>query len=110
MEAANQPSAADLAMHDPGDRLRSPAAGRRIYLANCASCHGPEGDGRGPVDTLPAAGALSESIADLSEAEVSYRIASGLAGTPMPAFAAILTEQERWDLVSYLRDRWDSNR
>jgi len=37
---------------------------------------------------------------------VSYRIAHGLAGTPMPAFAASLTAQERDDLVSYLRQRW----
>ena len=46
--------------------------------------------------------------AGMSDAEVSYRIANGLAGTPMPAFAASLTEQERRDLVSYLHQRWGS--
>lgn len=107
VEAANRPSPTDLAAHDPGDRRLSSQSGERIYLANCASCHGPNGDGDGPVDSLPA-GDLPQAIATMSEAEVSYRIANGLAGTPMPAFAAILTEQERWDLVSYLRDRWGS--
>ena len=110
VEAANRPSAADLAAHDPGDLDLSPADGERIYLANCASCHGPNGDGAAPVDTLPVAGDLRQAIATMSDAEVSYRIANGLAGTPMPAFAAVLTEQERWDLVSYLRDRWGSDR
>ena len=42
----------------------------------------------------------------MSQPEMSYRTAYGLAGTPMPAFAASLTEQERRDLVSYLRERW----
>ena len=110
VEAANRPTATDLAAHDPGDRQRSPVGGERIYLANCASCHGANGDGDGLADTLPAAGELSQALASMSDAEVSYRIANGLAGTPMPAFAAILTEQERWDLVSYLRDRWGPDR
>jgi mono/diheme cytochrome c family protein len=81
--------------------------GERIYLANCASCHGINGDGDGPVDIVPA-GPLSDALRAMSDAEVSYRIANGLAGTAMPAFAASLTAQERRDLVTYLRERWDA--
>ena len=108
IEAANRPEASDLAAYQGGDDPGSAEAGRLIYLANCASCHGADGAGDGPSATLPRPRALQESIAGMSDAEVSYRIANGLAGTPMPAFAASLTEQERRDLVSYLHQRWGS--
>jgi len=107
VEAANRPTTAELAAHE-GGAAGSAEAGERIYLANCASCHGTDGAGDGPTQTLPAARPLSESLASLTDAEVSYRIANGLAGTAMPAFSSSLTNRERRDLVSYLRDRWDS--
>jgi copper transport protein len=107
VEAANRPSASELTAYE--DREPGSAdAGRLIYLANCASCHGTDGAGEGPTRTLPRAEPLSESLAAMSDAEVSYRVVNGLAGTPMPAFAASLTEQERRDLVSYLHQRWGS--
>ena len=108
IEAANRPEPSGLAAYQGGDEPGSAEAGRLIYLANCASCHGTDGSGDSPSATVPRARALQESIAGMSDAEVSYRIANGLAGTPMPAFAASLTEQERRDLVSYLHQRWGS--
>ena len=104
IESANRPSASELAAHqvDGG----SAEAGERIYLANCASCHGIDGAGDGPVQLWPGPEPLEDTVPSMSDAEVSYRIAHGLAGTPMPAFAASLTAQERGDLVSYLRQRW----
>ena len=107
VEAANRPTAAELAAHADAGR-GSAEAGEPIYLANCASCHGTDGAGDGPTRTLPQAKPLSKALAAMSDAEVSYRIANGLASTPMPAFAAVLTEQERRDLVTYLRHRWGS--
>ncbi len=80
--------------------------GERLYLANCASCHGRRGDGDGPVRTLPAAGPLADAVGRMSPAEVEYRIANGMAGTSMPAFVDVLSESERWDLVAYLRQRF----
>ncbi|HYI67519.1 MAG TPA: copper resistance protein CopC [Candidatus Limnocylindrales bacterium] len=107
VEAANRPTTAELAVHTDAGK-GSADAGEPIYLANCASCHGADGSGDGPTQTLPEADPLAESLPALSDAEVSYRIANGLAGTPMPPFAASLTEQELRDLVSYLRQRWGS--
>ncbi len=103
VEAANRPAASDLTAYQGGDP-GSAEDGKLIYLANCASCHGTDGAGDGPTATVPRPRPLEESLARMSDAEVSYRIANGLAGTPMPAFAAGLTEQERRDLVSYLRN------
>jgi mono/diheme cytochrome c family protein len=107
VDAANRPSASELTAHsdaDPG----SADVGRLIYLANCASCHGTDGAGDGPSASELRPQQLQDSVATMSDAELSYRIANGLAGTPMPPFAASLTEGERRDLVSYVRQRWGS--
>lgn len=105
--AANAPSDADLA-RQPAVGSPDLDRGRAVYLANCASCHGRQGDGDGAVRTLPAAGGLGEAVRDASDAELSYRISYGVAGTPMPPFAGLLTSEERADLIGYLRDRWGS--
>ncbi len=107
VEAANRPTAAEL--DEIGNATGGDAgAGQEIYLANCASCHGSDGAGEGPIRVLPIPAPLGETLPAMTDAEVSYRIANGLAGTPMPAFAASLTDQERRDLVAYLRERWGS--
>ncbi len=78
--------------------------GEALYRAHCAVCHGSEGRGDGP-----AAAALRPRPADLrrtarlADGMVFLRITEGLAGTAMPAFRDILTEEERWHVVNYLR-------
>lgn len=106
VDAANAPSAG--APEDPPPSLSAADGerGRGVYLANCASCHGRDGDGDGPIVTEPAAGSLRDAVREMSAAELSYRIAYGVAGTPMPAFAGTLTRDERWALVAHLRSRW----
>ncbi len=107
VEAANRPTAAELERYAPAGE-GSVERGEAIYVANCASCHAVAGDGNGPTRTSPSAGPLSETIVGLSDPELAYRIANGMAGTPMPGFAASLTEEEIRDLIAYLRERWGS--
>lgn len=107
--AANATAAADeLGPNPVPATAESLAAGERLYLANCASCHGSDGGGDGPVVTVPDAGPLREAVRTATDAELSYRIAVGVAGTAMPPFAGTLTADDRWDLVNYLRERWGS--
>ena len=106
--AANAPDPNDLKANPVAPDAESLALGERLYLANCASCHGPDGSGGGPLSTVPHARPLTEAVAASSDAELAYRVAVGMAGTPMPPFAGLLTEEERWHLVNYLRDRWGS--
>ena len=101
VDAANRPVGA-VATPAGGD----PAAGERLYRANCVSCHGRDGAGDGPTAVLPRPRPLGELIPSTSDVDLSYRIANGVAGTPMPPFAGQLTPEERADVVAYLRARW----
>jgi putative copper resistance protein D len=74
-------------------------------MANCSSCHGRDGSGNGPAagGLLPPPGALASEVSTASEGDLAYVITNGVAGTGMPGFAATLSENDRWDLVNYLR-------
>lgn len=80
--------------------------GRRVFAAHCASCHGPEGRGDGPA----AAGMLPPP-ADLTgvhtrqhtDGDLYWWITHGIEGTAMPAFGDVLTEEERWAVIRFIR-------
>jgi high-affinity iron transporter len=82
------------------------AAGRRVFLASCASCHGSRGSGDGPMartlsTAVPAIGnpAATPNLAPT----LAYDVTSvGIAGTAMPAFGESLTAQQRWEVVNYV--------
>jgi copper transport protein len=88
------------------------ARGRNVFLANCAACHGPDGAGDGPsaIGMLPAPADLALVVPRMTDGGLAYRVTNGLAGTPMPAFAATLSENDTWDLVNYMRSRWGADR
>ena len=84
----------------------SVARGRPLYQQHCVTCHGPGGRGDGP-----GASGLSPAPADLSlhvpvhpDADTFAFIARGFAGTAMQGWDTVLSEQQIWDLVNYLRD------
>jgi mono/diheme cytochrome c family protein len=81
------------------------AAGKVIYLARCALCHGPEGKGDGPaaagLNPKPrnhTDGAYMHSRTDEQLLEV---IRNGKGG--MPAWKAVLSEQEIETVLKYVR-------
>jgi copper transport protein len=86
---------------------QSIAAGKVVYLKNCARCHGVSGKGDGP-DGLP----LNPRPADLTkhgvpgvhtDAQLFDWITNGLPGTRMPAWKDKLSDTDRWNLVNYIR-------
>jgi mono/diheme cytochrome c family protein len=101
--SANEPASKALAEQAVDSGGGDAQLGEALYRANCASCHGIDADGHGAVPTLPDAGPLREAVAEQSDAELSYRIAYGVAGTPMPPFAGLLTAEDRANLIAYLR-------
>jgi mono/diheme cytochrome c family protein len=80
-------------------------AGKHVYTQRCQSCHGRYGDGKGE-----RAGELSVAPGDftdrpkmnsLSDGELYWQVTKGR--LPMPAFRNKLNEQERWQVVDYIR-------
>jgi methionine-rich copper-binding protein CopC/putative copper export protein/mono/diheme cytochrome c family protein len=109
VEAANQaPAAAATRANARPPTAESVARGETLYLANCAACHGSLGDGDGP--TAQRSGIfmarLTDRVPTLSDGSLAYRIGVGTVGSGMPGFASTLTEDDRWDLVNYLRQAY----
>ena len=88
--------------------LRSPearASGRKLFLANCALCHGERGDGHGMRSTglAKAPASFTDPVwrRNATPRRVFFVIREGVHGTPMPAWNW-LSKDEAWDLVAYL--------
>lgn len=77
-----------------------------VFMTKCAPCHGGTGRGDGPV--MVSAG---KRAADLTAPHAGYHtpgdiywwITHGRQGSPMPGFEDDIPEQQRWDLVNYLK-------
>jgi putative copper export protein/mono/diheme cytochrome c family protein/peroxiredoxin len=81
------------------------AAGLKHYEDNCTACHGVSGHGDGPVaSSLPIKPAdLSAPHTALHTAgDLYWWITHGIENSPMPAFADILTNDDRWDIINFL--------
>ena len=82
------------------------ARGSVLYHANCAGCHGPRGAGDGRE-----ARGLPRTPADLRAAHTSQHtagdlywwITNGIPRAGMPDFGHRLGDDERWDLVNFVR-------
>ena len=97
------------ATNEVGYTTKAIADGGPLYLAQCSRCHGPNGLGNGELamDLTPSPALLAflvqQPIAidqyllwSISEGGVPF-------GTAMPAFKDILTEDQIWSVVAYLR-------
>lgn len=89
------------------------APGEKAYFAQCAGCHGLEGDGSGPAATYldPRPRNLRKGLFKFKSTESGSRplradlfrtVTRGLAGSAMPTFR-LLSEERRWDIVEYVR-------
>lgn len=79
--------------------------GRALFAQNCASCHGPDGDGKGPASIglhpPPIAFTDRKRARERSVFALKQVIDQGIAGTSMTSFAT-LPSQDRWDLALYV--------
>lgn len=100
---------------NPEEFRRHVERGREVYYRNCFYCHGdaPIGDGWFSYGVSPPPTDLEENIPLLQESFLFWRIAKGGPGLPdeggpwesmMPAWEKFLTEEEIWDVISFLYD------
>lgn len=82
-------------------------SGRVTYQNHCVSCHGATGQGDGPqAVSLPGEPAdLTEHmvIGKHTDGQIFLWIRNGIPNSAMPAFGQELSEEEIWQLVTYLR-------
>ncbi|HTX92736.1 MAG TPA: cytochrome c [Anaerolineales bacterium] len=83
--------------------------GRELYRINCNMCHGPEGEGNGPIANYlqnKPANLSGLAVQSLSDGGIFMTITEGVQGK-MPALNENLTVRERWDVVNYVRTLWE---
>ena len=79
--------------------------GENLYLDWCSSCHGLEGDGDGPAGQSfdpPPADFTGSQVQQQSDGALFWKIKTGKPPF-MLSFEKMLSEEEMWQLVTYLR-------
>ena len=80
--------------------------GQSLYRENCTACHGDSGYGDGPAaeDLNPRPANLTARHAtDHTAGDLYWWLSYGIKETAMPGYQNSLTEEERWDLINFVR-------
>jgi len=80
--------------------------GATLYKTYCTPCHGDKGKGNGPASTSlnpKPADHTSATVQAQSDGTMYYKISEGHAHTAMPPFKAVLTPDQRWAIINYIR-------
>ena len=79
--------------------------GKELYKTNCLMCHGEKGDGKGEIAAQlkekPANFTDKHMMREMTDGEIFYIISKG--EDLMPAWEGKLKENERWDLINYIK-------
>ncbi|WP_298298564.1 cytochrome c [Hydrotalea sp.] len=80
------------------------AAGKTIYIKECLQCHGKNGLGNGPksadLDKAPES-FNTPKVKNQTDGELFWKIKEGR--KPMPSTKKSLTDEQRWQVVNYIR-------
>jgi len=81
------------------DKPETAAGGKKLFVRNCAECHGPSGAG---MDKKHSADLQLPLVQQQSDGTLFWKITNGNAPKGMPSFSR-LPELQRWQLVLFLR-------
>ncbi len=84
----------------------SVASGTALFRTHCATCHGPGGRGDGPGGAglpRPPADLTAPHTAQHTAGDMFWWLTHGIPAGGMPAFDTVLSEEERWDLINFIR-------
>lgn len=81
------------------------AEGAEVFRTNCEMCHGPQGHGDGPAGQAldPQPRDLAKLQTEVGDDFLFWRISEGKPGTSMVAWKGILSEEQIWQTVSFIR-------
>jgi cytochrome c oxidase subunit II len=77
------------------------ARGEKVYAANCAACHRPEGTGGGPIKALVG----SPTVLDADKVKQIHVVLNGQNNGAMPAWKQ-LSDTEIAAVVTYTKNSW----
>lgn len=97
---------------DAAEKMKSPVkaddatikAGKDIWTQHCKSCHGVKGLGDGAKAEkieISCGDFSSDEIKNQSDGALYWKTTEGR--KPMPSFKTKLSDQERWQVVAYMR-------
>ncbi len=86
------------------------AAGAKLYMANCADCHGSgaakeSNMSRGFYISAPQFN--KDDVTDDPTGETYWKIAHGIRFTAIPAFKPSLTDEQMWQIAYFLKNGTD---
>ena len=81
------------------------AAGADVFRNNCEACHVRQGHGDGPAGTalVPAPKNLAVLQALAADDYLLWRISSGKDGTAMIGWKNVLTDEQIWEIIAFIR-------
>jgi len=79
------------------------ARGEKVYQANCAACHRPDGAGAGPIKPL----AGSQVVLDKDHAKQLEVVLNGSAGGAMPPWKQ-LSDTDLAAVITYTKNSWNN--
>ena len=79
------------------------ARGEKVYAANCAVCHKPDGKGAGPIKALDA----SPLVLDADKAKQVAVLLNGQNNGAMPAWKG-LSDTEIAAVITYTKNSWSN--
>ncbi len=81
--------------------------GKMLFIRECWICHGDAGKGEGiyndAIRPIPPDFSDKGHYSTFTDSDYFWRISEGLPWTAMPVWKNLLSEQERWELVHYIR-------
>jgi mono/diheme cytochrome c family protein len=111
--AAQQTEPAPWVAPDDAKKVKNPvpsnaeslSAGEQLFSDNCVLCHGEKGVGDGPgaktIKVKPANFTDPKLQASETDGSLFWKMTNGRG--PMPSWRDTLSDQERWQLVNYIR-------
>lgn len=110
----DKPGSEGMDMPFPNGLSGDLAKGEKFYMANCATCHGAKGDGKGPrayfINPKPRNFIDKNFRLAFNRPAIYTAVRDGRLGAEMPAWSKVLNEQEMTDVSEFVFRRFVQGR